>query len=298
MANGRRGSHGKAKSSAPANSTQQDARETSNPAEHDERRERSVPPLTAPTSQPRHDANLTAPRYATLAETNLLSEINRLKEQLEAEKRAREAAEKRASETAAAAGRRASNASHEPVLKPKGSAGQGICLIEVMGLQDDVEQYNTILRDVRDLVHSAQLDWTVDYREQPMADLGNLFAVARQRHPILARFKNDWVTSEIVKQFMRNRRKFAYRKGVLHPTTKHNRVRSSRNTGASSGTDTNSGLSNQNRRVIGHVEPAQDDGDVHAAAPAAAEKTRPRPRKRRRVHDTEEAPEQGRDAEQ
>ncbi|KZT21251.1 hypothetical protein NEOLEDRAFT_1150812 [Neolentinus lepideus HHB14362 ss-1] len=154
------------------------------------------PPLAAgsnqnPTATPQNPVDAT-----------ILEELAKLKEQLEAEKQAQEAAEWRAAAAAVASstgsGQQTTPQSCEPIPKPKGSARQGFCLIEVMGLQNDEEQYNTILHDVRDLIHGVKLNWAVDYREQPMQDLGNLFAVACDMHPILANFKNDWATSEIV----------------------------------------------------------------------------------------------------
>jgi hypothetical protein len=39
----------------------------------------------------------------------------------------------------------------------------------------------------------------------------NYFDQARDVHPYLARFENDWATADIVKQYMRNRRKYMAR---------------------------------------------------------------------------------------
>jgi hypothetical protein len=83
-------------------------------------------------------------------------------------------------------------------------------------------------RDIRDLVHTARLDMKLDYRKQSVTSLGNLFSVvrvtrrifhtpansadqARDVHPYLARFENDWATGDIVKQYLRNRRKYMAR---------------------------------------------------------------------------------------
>jgi hypothetical protein len=36
----------------------------------------------------------------------------------------------------------------------------------------------------------------------------NIIGKARDRHPYLKRFENDWATADLVKQFLRNRRKY------------------------------------------------------------------------------------------
>ncbi|KIJ70561.1 hypothetical protein HYDPIDRAFT_184817 [Hydnomerulius pinastri MD-312] len=82
-----------------------------------------------------------------------------------------------------------------------------------MMLEDDKEHYLAIQRTVRDLCHAARLDWTRPYRDQPPRDLGNLFEVARKQHPHLKQFRNNWATAELVKQYLRNRRKYAKRRG-------------------------------------------------------------------------------------
>ncbi|EGO01390.1 hypothetical protein SERLA73DRAFT_151835 [Serpula lacrymans var. lacrymans S7.3] len=49
-------------------------------------------------------------------------------------------------------------------------------------------------------------------KNQPEKELGDLFRLARHYHPYLARFQNDWATSELVKQYLSNRRKNKSRK--------------------------------------------------------------------------------------
>ncbi|KIM59028.1 hypothetical protein SCLCIDRAFT_78527, partial [Scleroderma citrinum Foug A] len=98
------------------------------------------------------------------------------------------------------------------VEKPKGSPGDpDFSLINVMELQDDKLSYLAIQvcneHTVRDLCHAARLDWNRTYHEQPTRDLCNLFDVAKKEHPYLAWFHNNWATGELVKQYLRNRRK-------------------------------------------------------------------------------------------
>ncbi|KIJ60588.1 hypothetical protein HYDPIDRAFT_32013 [Hydnomerulius pinastri MD-312] len=130
-----------------------------------------------------------------------------LQEELEKTRTAQQAAESRA-QTSQHSGR------EPPVLipKPKGQAGEkGFNLQDEMKLEDEKELYLAILRDVRALCFAAQLDYKIDYRHQPPKDLGNIFDVAKRHHPYLEQFHNNWATSEIVKQFLRNRRKYAAR---------------------------------------------------------------------------------------
>jgi hypothetical protein len=44
---------------------------------------------------------------------------------------------------------------------------------------------------------------------------------ARERHPILKHFQNDWATEEIVKQYIKNKRRHGYKKGFLEPPTQY-----------------------------------------------------------------------------
>ncbi|KAF8834097.1 hypothetical protein BDN67DRAFT_1016865 [Paxillus ammoniavirescens] len=133
-------------------------------------------------------------------------ELERFKAQLAQEVAARKEAEQRV-----AAG--ALSRSTDQVEKPAGTAGEkGFSLIAEMMLEDEKEHYLAIQRTVRDLCHAARLDWTRLYREQPPRDLGNLFEVARKQHPHLNCFRNNWATAELVKQYLRNRRKYARRR--------------------------------------------------------------------------------------
>jgi len=44
---------------------------------------------------------------------------------------------------------------------------------------------------------------------------------ARDQHPFLARFERDWATEEIVKQFVKNKRKNHYANGWLEVPAKY-----------------------------------------------------------------------------
>ncbi|KAI0684534.1 hypothetical protein BC835DRAFT_1422243 [Cytidiella melzeri] len=68
-----------------------------------------------------------------------------------------------------------------------------------MGLtgHEGAKNNNMILATVRELVHAAQLDLSRPYRCVSAEDLSKIF---------VSRFKGDWATAAIVKQFMSSAR--------------------------------------------------------------------------------------------
>jgi len=79
---------------------------------------------------------------------------------------------------------------------------------------------------------NARLNWETRWADIPLKDKALLFEIvsvqvftlpretylhhkAREQHPFLARFVNDWATEEIVKQYMKNKRKHHYKNGWL-----------------------------------------------------------------------------------
>ena len=83
---------------------------------------------------------------------------------------------------------------------------------------------------VRDLAIVGQLDWRKGIRDQDSATLGAVYAVvstcphhvwqvltgtgyqAREEHPRLVRYENDWATAQIIIQFFMNRRRHAIKR--------------------------------------------------------------------------------------
>ncbi|KAJ7105987.1 hypothetical protein C8R44DRAFT_942591 [Mycena epipterygia] len=111
----------------------------------------------------------------------------------------------------------------EMIPRPRGSAGNNFNIEEEMGLGDtaaDHDQYKAPQRNLRDLMLQARINWEVPWAEVAASSKGQLFAVARERHPYLARFTNDWATEEIVKQYIKNKRRHAYKNGWLEAPTK------------------------------------------------------------------------------
>ncbi|KAJ7161655.1 hypothetical protein C8R46DRAFT_1283945 [Mycena filopes] len=104
------------------------------------------------------------------------------------------------------------------IQRPKGTAGNDYNIQDEMGLagcDEDRKQYVLVMGDVRDIVHEAGIKWEQPWGKVPAEVKGKFFAVARERHPILKRYENDWATEELAKQFIKNRRRREYRKGNL-----------------------------------------------------------------------------------
>ena len=79
------------------------------------------------------------------------------------------------------------------------------------------------------------IDVTQDFRRHPAEDLARVYravsypvvavmlirlthllcAQAREAHPVLKRYENNWLTAELAKQFLQNRRKHAVRQGYI-----------------------------------------------------------------------------------
>ncbi|KAL1719391.1 hypothetical protein EV715DRAFT_290363 [Schizophyllum commune] len=81
--------------------------------------------------------------------------------------------------------------------------------------------YESILREVRDLVIQANLPWHLPWDDIPYEDRAKLCRAAREKAPFLRRFKNDWPAIAMAQQYCKNRRNDAYRKGLLEPPAKY-----------------------------------------------------------------------------
>ncbi|KAJ7760283.1 hypothetical protein DFH07DRAFT_957663 [Mycena maculata] len=115
------------------------------------------------------------------------------------------------------------------IARPPGSAGTNFNIRDSMGLGrtvKDGEQYRAILRNMRDLTLQAGINWESPWAQIPSEQKAKLFAVERERHPILKRFHNDWATEEIVKQYIKNRRNNAYRHNWLEVPEKYKYLKS------------------------------------------------------------------------
>lgn len=95
-------------------------------------------------------------------------------------------------------------------------------------------------RYVKDLAIRGGLNWELSWNEIPASDKAKVFQIvsnaisaskgrthsttraqAREHHPFLKRFRNDWATEEIIKQFFKNKRGRAYQQGWIDVPSKY-----------------------------------------------------------------------------
>ncbi|KAF7347088.1 hypothetical protein MVEN_01462800 [Mycena venus] len=110
------------------------------------------------------------------------------------------------------------------IHKPAGTAGTNYNIRDAMGLgktERDGQKYKGIQRSLRDLTHQGGVNWEKQWSDISAEVKGKIFA-ARERHPILARFHNDWATEDIIKQYIKNKRGHAYRNEWLEVPAKYN----------------------------------------------------------------------------
>ncbi|KAJ7017126.1 hypothetical protein C8F04DRAFT_1200920 [Mycena alexandri] len=110
------------------------------------------------------------------------------------------------------------------IPRPKGSAGSDFNIQDAMGLghgRKNRKNYKSIMRSCRDLVLQARIDWERPWAEVSAATKSKAFAVAEERHPILARFFNSWATEELMKQSVKNKRNRAYKHDGLEVPEKY-----------------------------------------------------------------------------
>ncbi|KAJ7575262.1 hypothetical protein C8J56DRAFT_1063515 [Mycena floridula] len=111
------------------------------------------------------------------------------------------------------------------IAKPK---GRNYSLQVEMGLSGSTKktrQYNTILREVRDLSLNAQLPWDKAWADISARAKADFFAVVAARHPFLAKFRNNWATEKIVRQYLSNKRKTNYKKGTMDVPAKYSHLK-------------------------------------------------------------------------
>ncbi|KAJ7206882.1 hypothetical protein GGX14DRAFT_456951 [Mycena pura] len=112
----------------------------------------------------------------------------------------------------------------EPTPRPTGTAGTHFSIIAEMRLdsnRQDRAQFSTIQRNLRELFGNSRINWELPWAQVPAAAKAQLFAIARKHHPYLAEFQNDWATEEIVKQYVKNKRNNAYKKGYIDVPPKY-----------------------------------------------------------------------------
>ncbi|KAF9554951.1 hypothetical protein CPC08DRAFT_821352 [Agrocybe pediades] len=116
-----------------------------------------------------------------------------------------------------------------------GEAGSHFSLIKAMGLEGNRELYRTVKRVVRDSAIRSNIDFAQDYRNLPPERVAVIFRAVRSGSPYMdpKRFPNDWATAEILKQYLKNYRRHAVKKGRM-PRRKDRLARSSSSAAGSS----------------------------------------------------------------
>ncbi|KAJ6540681.1 hypothetical protein B0H19DRAFT_1269225 [Mycena capillaripes] len=104
--------------------------------------------------------------------------------------------------------------------KPKGEAGdakRGFILRTAMDLEDEPEEFNAIQRSLHTNVARVNLDVAQDFRRQDPAKTAALFKLMRKAHPYLTekRFPLNWAVAEMLKQYLRNKRRYGVRVGYI-----------------------------------------------------------------------------------
>ncbi|KZT52913.1 hypothetical protein CALCODRAFT_486742 [Calocera cornea HHB12733] len=96
------------------------------------------------------------------------------------------------------------------IPKPPGQAGRlkegGYNLQTAMGLEEDGDKYNEMLGAVRmaAIQHGIQPnDTMLSMHEETLA---KVFKAARLKYPELAKYKHDWATRDMIKQYVKNKR--------------------------------------------------------------------------------------------
>ncbi|KAJ8092138.1 hypothetical protein PM082_023962 [Marasmius tenuissimus] len=105
--------------------------------------------------------------------------------------------------------------------RPKGSKWSISVEMGLAGSTAKRLKYNTFTRNIRDLALQGNIPWHVEWRDVPGGQLERVCEVAAERMPFLAQFNNHWATKAIIKQWMANKRSYAYRNGVLKPNPKY-----------------------------------------------------------------------------
>ncbi|KAG6835433.1 hypothetical protein H0H93_001518 [Arthromyces matolae] len=123
------------------------------------------------------------------------------------------------------------------IPRPDGTAGHHFSIQEEMGLSGSAKkigEYKALVRFIHQMTMQSRMNWEMPWTKIAPRDKANLFDVCRKEQPILARFVNDWATEEIVKQYMKNKRTYAYKKGYLDrpPGYEHLKVNASKRSNA------------------------------------------------------------------
>ncbi|KAF5309635.1 hypothetical protein D9758_018933 [Tetrapyrgos nigripes] len=110
------------------------------------------------------------------------------------------------------------------IPRPRGTAGKDFSIQVAMNLAGSVAKdvkYKALQRRVKDLVGHARVPYDIPWKDVAVQTKSLLFEAARQDQPFLRRYQNDWATEELSKQYLKNKRKNAYKNGWLKVSDKY-----------------------------------------------------------------------------
>ncbi|KAK7452186.1 hypothetical protein VKT23_012289 [Stygiomarasmius scandens] len=114
------------------------------------------------------------------------------------------------------------------IPRPSGVAGKDFSIqvaMNLAGSSSKDQKYKALQRRVKDLVGHARIPYEVPWKDVPAKTKSTLFEAVRQDQPFLARYKNDWATEELAKQYLKNKRKNAYKNGWLIVSDKYSHLK-------------------------------------------------------------------------
>ncbi|KAJ3875025.1 hypothetical protein F5051DRAFT_430888 [Lentinula edodes] len=165
-----------------------------------------------------------------------------------------------------------------PIIpRPKGQAGRDFTLCVKMGLSKSTKglvTYNALVRNTHRAVHESRIPWDkYEWRNIAAADKALLFAIMRERDPILKRFETDWASECLVRQYIKNLRGKSFRSHTIQRSAKYDYLTAN----SAQRDQSKSRKSNAQKDYIRRKEKAKE------AKEAAKAERRKRRRLRRRV---------------
>ncbi|KAJ2921606.1 hypothetical protein H1R20_g15488, partial [Candolleomyces eurysporus] len=115
-----------------------------------------------------------------------------------------------------------------PIPRPHGDAGKHFNLRDAMGLGEDPSLYRSIQRTVKHATIQSGIDLHSRFKALPVDKLANIYKKVRDTHEYIdrRRFPADWPVVELLKQFLKNHRKYDRKMGRLEPYRTAQEVRS------------------------------------------------------------------------
>ncbi|KAG2024172.1 hypothetical protein CC2G_001750 [Coprinopsis cinerea AmutBmut pab1-1] len=89
-----------------------------------------------------------------------------------------------------------------------------------MGLEEDYPLYLSISRTVKLAAIQTNAIAAKSFRSLPADKLAAIYRKVRDTHPYMdrRRFPGDWATAELLKQYLKNHRKYERRRGRWSPS--------------------------------------------------------------------------------